>query len=377
MKNRIGSIAILIVGLLVSLEYVVGLINLHSNSVPTMLGFLITLIMVLACYLLQKIAINKRKNSLELAACLCLILLLYFAINNPFNTSLVWYGLIFYPILISLFNNKTLFIRWVTIFLFVLSSYLLYLQYTQSIEALTLFSIFLFGIGTCLIAILVFNKNLIFTEYRNNLNMKKNQLYVINLLQTFIPIIERKTQINRKEILIMSTLIKKVMDKFPNEKVNETEAYLISLLHFVSRINCPDYIFEKDGKLTTYEYQLVQEHCQFGSDILGDIVEFQKVKVAFTHHHEKINGNGYPYRLKGSQIPIFSQVVGIVESYLAMINPRSYREGALSPTIAISELMKENSYDPQVIEALLSVFETDNDTLTLQHIEDPRNYYSA
>ncbi|MCT8140020.1 hypothetical protein H1D32_21420 [Anaerobacillus sp. CMMVII] len=383
-KNRIGSIAILIVGVLVSLEYAIGLINLHASPAPVMISFLISIIMVLACYLLQKVTLQKRKYSLELAAGLCLTLLLYFAIYNPFNHAAFWYGLIFYPILISLFENKAIFIRWTTIFLVVFSCFLLYLKYIQNISTLTLTNIFLFGIGTSLISTLIFHTNILFSEYRKNVSAKKKQQYVMNLLQTFIPTIERKTQINRNEILVMSSLIKLVMDRFPEEEVTETEAYLISLLHFVSRIKCPDYIFEKDGRLTSFEYQLVQEHCMFGNEIIGEIEEFSKVEVAFTHHHEKINGTGYPYGLKGDQIPVFSQTLGIVESYLAMINPRSYREGTLSSKAVIAEISRENSYDDKVVEALLSVLETeglkpDHDYLVVnnKHSEGQSDYFSA
>ncbi|WP_129077291.1 HD-GYP domain-containing protein [Anaerobacillus alkaliphilus] len=377
MKNHIGTLSIVIVGVLVSLEFILGLLNsfiIDISLLSIVIGFLISLMVIVTCYLLLKVVISKKGN-LDIAALLCLLLLFYFALYDPFHNSSLGFGFLFYPIIISLFGNRTLFFRWSTIYL-VSTVILVFYLYSLSTDLVSVASVLLYGLGSILLGSLMFESNKIYNESRKNLDKKKNQHHVLNLLHSFVPVIERKTQINRNEIVIMSNLIKRVMDNFPNERVDEAEAYLISLLHFVSRIKCPDYIFDKDGRLTTYEFNLVQEHCMFGKDILGDIEEFEKVKIAFLHHHEKINGKGYPHRLREGDIPIFSQVLGIVEAYLAMTNPRAYREDALTPALAISEILKEKIYDSCVVEALTLVLRL-NETEKQISISSDRNANSA
>ncbi|MBP1964806.1 HD-GYP domain-containing protein [Paenibacillus aceris] len=81
-------------------------------------------------------------------------------------------------------------------------------------------------------------------------------------------------------------------------RVQEWEIDLLSLLHFVSRIKLPDYMFEKEGKLSEFEF--VQEHCYMAKELCEGIPDFQEVEKSFLYHHEKVDGTGYPYCLGGS-----------------------------------------------------------------------------
>lgn len=158
---------------------------------------------------------------------------------------------------------------------------------------------------------------------------------VINILQCFIPVGERKTQTSRKEINEMSKLLKALWKECGNGQSKDWEIDLLSLLHFVSRVKLPDYMFEKEGKLSTFELEVVEEHCYMAKELCEGVKGFEEVQNVFLHHHEKINGTGYPYRLNGDQIPKLSQMLGLVEVYLALTTPRSYRQ----------EISKEEAYE--------------------------------
>ncbi|NOV01846.1 HD-GYP domain-containing protein [Paenibacillus planticolens] len=171
------------------------------------------------------------------------------------------------------------------------------------------------------------------------LALQRQKQQVINLLQSFIPVGERKTQTSRKEIGEMSALLKSLVKAHGGLHVQEWEIDLLSLLHFVSRVKLPDYMFEKEGKLSEFEFEVVQEHCYMAKELCEGIPDFQEVEKAFLYHHEKVDGTGYPYRLAGDQIPLLSQMLGLVEVFLALTTPRSYRQ-EMSQRDAYAEIQK-------------------------------------
>ena len=84
--------------------------------------------------------------------------------------------------------------------------------------------------------------------------------------------------------------------------------------------------------------------------------QIQELIQAILYHHERWDGNGYPERLKGQEIPVMARVVGIIDSYRAMLCDRPYRK-ALSPAHALEELRKGagTQFDPQLVELFIEV----------------------
>lgn len=100
-----------------------------------------------------------------------------------------------------------------------------------------------------------------------------------------------------------------------------------ALLLDVGKTRLPDEILRKTEKLDDKELDLVRRHVQFGLEILNETPEVDpRVKEMVAHHHERYNGSGYPQGLKGSQVPVFARIAGIVDAYDAMITPRPYAE---------------------------------------------------
>lgn len=127
-------------------------------------------------------------------------------------------------------------------------------------------------------------------------------------------------------------------------------------MHDVGKIGIPDRILSKPGKLDTSEWQLMKKHAEFGSIILGD--HSSKLlrtaqSVALTHH-EKWDGSGYPYGLRGHEIPLEGRIVAISDVFDALTSTRPYKE-AWDVNRAI-DLLKEESgrqFDPELIDAFL------------------------
>lgn len=126
---------------------------------------------------------------------------------------------------------------------------------------------------------------------------------------------------------------------------------LAAWMHDVGKIGVPDSILTKPDSLTPEERTMIQAHSVKGSEIVGQIEELRHVATAIRHHHEWINGLGYPDGLKGGAIPIASRVILISDAFEAMTADRSYRRG-MGVERAVAELLanRGTQFDPVLVE---------------------------
>jgi putative two-component system response regulator len=110
--------------------------------------------------------------------------------------------------------------------------------------------------------------------------------------------------------------------------------------HDIGKIALPDSILLKPSALTTEEFAKVKEHPGAGDRLCGDLRALRHVRPIVRHHHERLDGSGYPDGLVGDAIPLLAQIIGIVDVYDAMTTTRSYRRAVSSDT-ALAELSKE------------------------------------
>ena len=111
-------------------------------------------------------------------------------------------------------------------------------------------------------------------------------------------------------------------------------------LHDVGKIGIPDAVLLKAGALTAEEYAQIQQHPVIGDRLCGQMRSLRQVRPIIRHHHERLDGSGYPDRLKGDAIPLVAQIMGIVDVYDAVTTSRPYKAAA-TPEQAYEELMGE------------------------------------
>lgn len=111
-------------------------------------------------------------------------------------------------------------------------------------------------------------------------------------------------------------------------------------LHDVGKIGIPDAILLKPGRLTRTEYQAMQQHTVIGDRLCGEMRSLQRVRPIVRHHHERLDGSGYPDGLRGDAIPLLAQVLSVVDVFDALTINRPYR-AAMSAEHAIQELQRE------------------------------------
>jgi putative two-component system response regulator len=111
-------------------------------------------------------------------------------------------------------------------------------------------------------------------------------------------------------------------------------------LHDVGKIGVPDGVLLKPAPLTAAEFRQMQAHTTIGERLCGELRSLRAVRGIVRHHHERLDGSGYPDGLRGSAIPLTAQIVGIVDAYDAMTTTRPYR-AALSDAHACDELLRD------------------------------------
>lgn len=113
--------------------------------------------------------------------------------------------------------------------------------------------------------------------------------------------------------------------------------YLAGILHDIGKIAIPDNVLLKPSMLDDLEYTIIKEHVQIGVDMLSKIPLFKDITDYIKFHHERLDGSGYPYKLKGDQIPLESQILAVSDVFDAMTTNRIYK-GRKTPKEALEEI---------------------------------------
>lgn len=128
-----------------------------------------------------------------------------------------------------------------------------------------------------------------------------------------------------------------------------------ALFHDIGKIKVPDEILKNAGKLTKEEFDLMKRHPSWGADIVSKSY-FENISEIIRQHHERIDGSGYPDKLKDKEILIEAKIIAVADTYDAMTSDRPYRKG-FSPLVAVNELisLKGIQYDEEVVDALITI----------------------
>ena len=176
---------------------------------------------------------------------------------------------------------------------------------------------------------------------------------------------------NTATVLKFMRIIPKGLAKkldFSNREAEQV--YFAGLVHDVGKIGISEAILTKPGKLSDEEYRIIQSHSSLGGNILKSIKEFKIFEDVARCHHERYDGNGYPDKLKGANIPYEARLVAVCDTFDAMTSDRSYRK-ALSDEAAIKELIrvKNTQLDGDLVDAFVEICNSYPDSIR-NHIEE-------
>jgi len=153
------------------------------------------------------------------------------------------------------------------------------------------------------------------------------------------------------------------------------QAYLCGLVHDIGKIGLPPGLLEKPGALTLEERRQMQEHSAIGERILAHVDEYSEISTIVRHHHERIDGQGYPDGLADESIPLVSRIIAVADAYNAMTSDRPYRD-AMPSRVARLRLAQavDSQFDTGVVAAFEAILASADEEYRLARREDFREF---
>ena len=131
---------------------------------------------------------------------------------------------------------------------------------------------------------------------------------------------------------------------------------LAALLHDIGKMRIPEEILSKPGKLDRAEWEIMQLHPIHGAEIVSRVDRMAAVAKIIRHHHERVDGEGYPDRLRGDEIPLLARLLSVVDAYQAMTSDRAYRSAMpAAKARALIEASLGTQFDPEIGGAFLGL----------------------
>ena len=130
-----------------------------------------------------------------------------------------------------------------------------------------------------------------------------------------------------------------------------------ALLHDVGKIGIPEAVLKKEGPLSDDEWAIMKQHPVIGVDkVLQPNPSLRDLIPIVRHHHEKIDGTGYPDNLVGKDIPLAAKIVAIADTYHALISDRPYRKGMnIEKAISIMEEGAGSQWDADLVRTFIQI----------------------
>lgn len=205
-----------------------------------------------------------------------------------------------------------------------------------------------------------FNKNRVETyksileDLEKDINDKDIELVAsIKALISVINAKDRYTYGHSERVVLYSRLM---AEKLKLNKEDKNNLIYGAYMHDVGKINIPKEVLNKKMPLTNEEWELLKQHSEIGVEIVNKVHKLEGTIKIIRHHHEKFNGTGYPYGLKGEEIPYLARVLCVVDSFDAMTSNRPYNTRKTYDE-AIEELKRcsGSQFDPEIANLFIEV----------------------
>lgn len=216
----------------------------------------------------------------------------------------------------------------------------------SSIENLDKKSIILFSLS-------VYNYNISKKMEELDSEIDGNYHNIIELLVTLIEIRDPYTSGHSKNVKTISIRIAEALN-FTFKNMQYFDLSYAALLHDIGKINVGREVLSKKGRLNSKERMGIIRHSTQGAFLVSNIPRLKNIANIILHHHERFDGSGYPMGIAGEQIPLFSRIISLADTFDAMTSDRSYRK-AIPKEKALEIIISESGkqFDPDIIKCFI------------------------
>jgi len=215
--------------------------------------------------------------------------------------------------------------------------------------------------GTFEANLLIAAANMMASHSRNRELFLEQEMLLTGIVRAIINAIDAKDPYTCGHSERVASYAKLIAARIGLDSEECERMYMAGLLHDVGKIGVPDSILGKPGKLTDEEFAIVKKHPEIGHTILKHLKQFDYVLPGVLHHHEAVNGGGYPAGLIGESIPLSARILAVADAYDAMTSYRPYRAGM--PSERAESIMRSEAnkmWDSDIVAALLECIECDD-----------------
>jgi response regulator RpfG family c-di-GMP phosphodiesterase len=189
-------------------------------------------------------------------------------------------------------------------------------------------------------------KNVLLQRY--SLQLEEATVQVMSSLQTALEEKDMYTAGHTRRVTHYSLILGREVELSPADMVILERA---SHFHDVGKLVIDLSCIQKPGKLTAEEWALIKKHPEVGANIIQPLKFTERERIIILHHHERLDGHGYPEGVGGSDLDVLTRIITIADSFDAMTSRRNYRRN-LEPVEAVTELRRcaGTQFDPELVE---------------------------
>jgi putative nucleotidyltransferase with HDIG domain len=174
------------------------------------------------------------------------------------------------------------------------------------------------------------------------------------LAEIFSRIVDAKSPFTAEHSLGVARLARHIAARLDIAADNQDKIEIAGLLHDLGKLRIPDEILDKPGGLDARERKIIHAHSFETFQILRHIRGFEEIAAWAAWHHEEPDGNGYPFRVRGTELPLEARILRVADIFQAMAQDRPYRKGLSAGEVRafIEDLAARGRIEPEIVAAL-------------------------
>lgn len=187
---------------------------------------------------------------------------------------------------------------------------------------------------------------------------EKDERIIDQMMNMFAGLIDTKDEYIKGHSARVAYYAKEIARRMQLGEEEVRKIGYIGMLHDCGKIGIPDQVLQKPESLTGEERSVIKEHTLMGGKVLENFTEIEGLKDGALYHHERFDGTGYPFGLKGKEIPFYARIIGIADSFDTMNSDRVYRSRL--PKEKILDELKKNAgtqFDPEIVIYMIEMIE--------------------